>query len=61
MCTLRNFPNQIEHCIEWGKSKFGELFNEKPSELRSFLSDKEAFISKVKKNFIGNQLLKELK
>jgi ubiquitin-activating enzyme E1 len=19
MCTLRNFPNQIEHCIEWGR------------------------------------------
>ena len=61
MCTLRNFPNQIEHCIEWGKNKFGELFNERPSELRSFLTDKEAYINKVKKNNIGNQLLKELK
>jgi ubiquitin-activating enzyme E1 len=19
MCTLRHFPNQIEHCIEWGR------------------------------------------
>ena len=61
MCTLRNFPNSIDHCIEWGKNKFGELFNERPSELRSFLSDKEAYISKLKKNNLGNQLLKELK
>lgn len=61
MCTLRNFPNSIDHCIEWGKNKFGELFNERPSELRSFLSDKEAYIAKLKKNNLGNQLFKELK
>ena len=22
MCTLRNFPNQIEHTIEWGRDQF---------------------------------------
>lgn len=26
MCTLRNFPNQIEHCIEWGRDQFNTLF-----------------------------------
>jgi len=28
MCTLRNFPSQIEHCIEWARVKFHELFTE---------------------------------
>ncbi|KAJ8604786.1 hypothetical protein CTAYLR_001047 [Chrysophaeum taylorii] len=26
MCTLRNFPHLIEHCIEWARDKFAELF-----------------------------------
>ena len=26
MCTLRNFPNLIEHCIEWGRDQFNTLF-----------------------------------
>jgi ubiquitin-activating enzyme E1 len=28
MCTLRNFPNQIEHCIEWGRDLFSKLFHD---------------------------------
>lgn len=26
MCTLRNFPNLIEHCIEWARAKFTDYF-----------------------------------
>jgi ubiquitin-activating enzyme E1 len=26
MCTLRNFPNLIEHCIEWGRDSFNAMF-----------------------------------
>ena len=26
MCTLRNFPHLIDHCIEWARDKFAELF-----------------------------------
>jgi ubiquitin-activating enzyme E1 len=33
MCTLRNFPNQIEHCIEWSRDKFNEHFVDIPSDL----------------------------
>lgn len=25
-CTLRNFPNEINHCIEWGRDQFNTLF-----------------------------------
>ena len=27
MCTLRNFPSTIEHCIEWGLTKFNDFFS----------------------------------
>ncbi|PKI83669.1 E1 ubiquitin-activating enzyme [Malassezia vespertilionis] len=31
VCTLKNFPNQIEHTIQWAREQFDELF-EKPAE-----------------------------
>jgi ubiquitin-activating enzyme E1 len=50
MCTLRNFPNQIEHCIEWGRDKFNELFVDTPGDLKSFLDNKDAFVKNLKEN-----------
>ena len=50
MCTLRNFPNQIEHCIEWGRDKFNELFVDTPGDLKSFLDDKNTFVKNLKDN-----------
>ena len=26
MCTLRNFPHLIDHCIEWARAQFEDLF-----------------------------------
>ena len=32
-CTLKSFPNQIEHCIEWARDfSFGGLFVSKPMQ-----------------------------
>lgn len=45
MCTLRNFPNQIEHCIEWGRDKFNELFVEIPNDIVSYLDNPKLFVA----------------
>lgn len=37
MCTLRNFPNQIEHCIEWGRDLFNKLFYDAPNDAVSYI------------------------
>lgn len=37
MCTLRNFPNQIEHCIEWGRDLFSKLFYDAPNDAVSYI------------------------
>jgi len=37
MCTLRNFPNQIEHCIEWGRDLFNRLFVDRPNDAAGYL------------------------
>lgn len=50
MCTLRNFPNQIEHCIEWGRDKFNELFVDTPSDLVSYLDNPKLFVAQLKGN-----------
>jgi len=30
VCTLKMFPEEILHCIEWARDRFGKLFNQKP-------------------------------
>lgn len=50
MCTLRNFPNQIEHCIEWGRDKFNSLFVDVPSDAVSYLDNPKLFIHQLKTN-----------
>ena len=60
MCTLRNFPNKIEHCIEWGRNRFGELFTEKPTNLRTYLEDREEYLEKLNKDGIDMNTVKEL-
>lgn len=48
MCTLRNFPNQIEHCIEWGRDKFNGLFVDVPSDLVTYLDNPKVYLFKLK-------------
>ncbi|CDW78639.1 ubiquitin-activating enzyme e1 family protein [Stylonychia lemnae] len=50
MCTLRNFPNQIEHCIEWGRDLFNKIFHEPPNDAASYIDKPEAFLHQLKKN-----------
>ena len=50
MCTLRNFPNQIEHCIEWGRDKFNALFVDVPSDAVSYLDNPKLFVHQLKSN-----------
>jgi len=50
MCTLRNFPNQIEHCIEWGRDQFNTLFCSRVQDAVEFLRGPEAFVTALRAN-----------
>jgi ubiquitin-activating enzyme E1 len=50
MCTLRNFPNQIEHCIEWGRDLFSKFFFDTPNDAASYLDKPLAFVGQLKQN-----------
>lgn len=50
MCTLRNFPNQIEHCIEWGRDQFNTLFCSRVQDAGEFLKGPDAFVAQSRMN-----------
>lgn len=60
MCTLRNFPNQIEHCIEWGRDKFNEHFVDTPGDLIAFLDNPQAFLFKLKNDSTSSGMVTKL-
>ena len=49
MCTLRNFPNQIEHCIEWGRDLFSRLFHDQANETVSYLTKPNDYVNDLRK------------
>lgn len=60
MCTLRNFPNQIEHCIEWGRDKFNTLFVDTPGDLVSYLDNSKLFVAQLKQNSTSTAIIDTL-
>tara|TARA_B110000208_G_scaffold189540_1_gene251298 strand:- start:8124 stop:10988 length:2865 start_codon:yes stop_codon:yes gene_type:complete len=49
MCTIRNFPNNINHCIEWSLNIFDKIFTQSFADYGKFSSDKETFIAEILK------------
>lgn len=39
VCTLKNFPNKIDHTIQWARDAFEGLFSTAPLEVNSYLSN----------------------
>ena len=57
MCTLKNFPTQIEHCIEWSKMNFLEIFYQNIIHFKDFINiSTEEYIKQLnelaKKDFV---------
>lgn len=45
ICTIKTFPSQAVHCIQWAREQFEDLFNQKPKHALEYLQDPD----KVKK------------
>jgi ubiquitin-activating enzyme E1 len=48
ICTLKNFPNAIEHTIQWARDEFEGLFKQAAEDANSYISDPE-YVSNLKK------------
>jgi len=40
-CTLKMFPEETLHCVEWARDKFGKLFSQKTKSLANLIDDPE--------------------
>jgi ubiquitin-activating enzyme E1 len=49
VCTLKNFPHEIEHTIEWARDKFGGLFVNSFEDLQIYLADRAVFFDSIAK------------
>lgn len=47
MCTIRNFPNLIEHTIEWARDNFGGLFTIPAQQAEEFLRDPNKMAKRI--------------
>ena len=37
-CTVKSFPATIEHCIQWARDRFEQLFVHQPNLFNKFIS-----------------------
>lgn len=47
LCTLKNFPHQIEHTIEWARDRFQGLFNNSFADANNLLSNGPEFLKGI--------------
>jgi len=47
MCTLKNFPNAIEHTIQWARDDFEGVFKQHFEDAASFLADSGEFVARL--------------
>lgn len=58
MCTLKNFPNAIEHTLQWARDEFEGLFKQSADQAFLYLNDPQ-FIDRTNK-LSGNQPIETL-
>ena len=49
MCTIRSFPNKIEHCIEWAIETFNDIITQTIQDINKFINNKNEFILELVK------------
>ena len=54
MCTLKQFPYKLEHCIELGRDNLAEYFVEDIKNLKMFLKDRDNYMKTINLNVKEN-------
>ncbi|EUD69110.1 ubiquitin-activating enzyme E1 [Plasmodium inui San Antonio 1] len=60
LCTLKHFPYDIVHTIEYARDIFQGLFYNTPLSLQEFLNDKKEYVKKVQQEGNNASLLETL-
>lgn len=56
LCTLKNFPNSIEHTLQWARDKFEGLFSNPAKSALSYLSEPTKYLANLRKLTTTQQL-----
>jgi len=59
ICTLKNFPNAIEHTLQWARDMFEGVFTNPAQAAQEFLRNPQEYIERVSK-LQGSQPFEEL-
>ncbi|CAE6422306.1 unnamed protein product [Rhizoctonia solani] len=59
-CTVKNFPNQIQHTIEWARQQFDSLFVKPAQSVNSYLSEPNFIESTLKYGGQSNEQIKQI-
>lgn len=47
ICTLKNFPNAIEHTLQWARDNFEGIFRQAAENAAQYILDPKSFIDRV--------------
>lgn len=61
MCTIKNFPNQIEHTIAWARSEFEAYFKEPAENVNMYLSQPNFLETTLKQTGNQKEILETIK
>ncbi|KAK6027321.1 ubiquitin-activating enzyme E1 [Ostertagia ostertagi] len=63
ICTLKNFPNEIQHTIQWARDLFEGLFTAPAETANQFLTDERTFLERLEQMNVSQrtQLLGQVK
>lgn len=53
MCTLRNFPYIYDHCIEWARAQFDDMFVSPMQTAQQIIEDPAAFTQRITHEVAG--------
>uniref|UniRef100_A0A183CG16 E1 ubiquitin-activating enzyme n=1 Tax=Globodera pallida TaxID=36090 RepID=A0A183CG16_GLOPA len=56
ICTLRNFPYQIEHTIQWARAKFTDYFTSVGETVNQYLDNVTDFLARVQQMTISQRI-----
>mmetsp|Transcript_12121 Transcript_12121/g.10436 ORF Transcript_12121/g.10436 Transcript_12121/m.10436 type:complete len:296 (+) Transcript_12121:1580-2467(+) len=55
LCTLKNFPYQIEHTIQWARDFFEGIFVDGPNEYQKYSENPQKYITEISKELRQQQ------
>jgi len=56
VCTLKNFPYEIQHTIQWGREKFSDLFTSPAETANQYIEDVKGFLERLKQMNASQQI-----